>query len=245
MNELVAITSFVILALAVLIAAKLGKTALFVLSTTFIVISNITVQMPVRCFGVDLTWAIIVYSLVYFITDILCEYHGRSNGYRLAATNLAVQIVLWAYVWSSLQVTPVESGLNAYDTMNKLFGTTAQVTFAALVASAGPFLDIYVFSIIRTWWDSVAEKHRDNQSLWAFVFRYRVMSLIARNKLSTFAGQILNTVIFFSIALLNTGTPSKTIISIILSASIIKIAIAIADIPFLVAAERVLKLREA
>lgn len=196
MNEISAILSFIGLALVVLVAAKLGKTALFVLSSTFIIVSNITVQMPVNVFGMEISWAIIIYSLVYFITDILCEYHGKANGYRLAATNLAVQIILWAYVWASLQVTPVSSGQEVYLTMEKLFGTTAQITFAALVASAGPFLDIYVFSWIRQKWDSEAGKHVDENTYLANLFRNRVLSLVARNKLSTFVGQILNTAIF-------------------------------------------------
>lgn len=110
MNELTAAVSFFALASLVVAAARLGHTALFVLSVTFILLSNITVQMPVTVFGMEISWAIIIYSMVYFITDLLCEYHGRRMGYRLAATNLAVQIILWAYVWASLQVTPVESG---------------------------------------------------------------------------------------------------------------------------------------
>jgi len=244
MNELSAVLSFIGLALLVLVAARLGKTALFVLSSTFIIVSNITVQMPVTVFGVDISWAIIIYSMVYFITDILCEYHGKTSGYRLAATNLAVQVILWAYVWASLQVIPVDAGKDVYQTMQKLFGTTAQITFAAVVASAGPFLDIYVFSWIRHKWDLIAHRHINEKTALSSLFQNRLFSLVARNKLSTFAGQILNTVIFFSLALFDTGTPTETLVSIIASASVIKVVIAMADIPFLLAAERFLDLRK-
>lgn len=243
MNELMALLSFVGFAIIVVVAAQLGKTALFVLSTTFIVISNVTVQMPVTVFGMEISWAIIIYSLIYFITDILCEYHGKTNGYRLAAANLAVQLILWAYVYLSLQVTPVESGKTTYETMEKLFGTTAQITFAAVVASAGPFLDIFVFTWIRHKWDTASKRHIDENTMFARFFNNRFLALIARNKLSTFAGQIVNTVIFFSLALFDTGIPTESLISIIVSASIIKVIIALADIPFLVAVEKVLHLR--
>jgi queuosine precursor transporter len=243
MNELIAVLSFIGFAIAVVVAARLGKTALFVLSATFIIISNVTVQMPVAVFGMEISWAIIIYSLIYFITDILCEYHGKTTGYRLAATNLAVQLILWAYVFLSLQVTPVESGKAMYGTMEKLFGTTAQVTFAAIVASAGPFLDIFVFSWIRQKWDVVAQRHIDGKTALALLFNNRVLALVARNKLSTLAGQIVNTVLFFSLALFDTGIPTGTLVSIIVSASAIKVLIALADIPFLIAVEKSLSLR--
>lgn len=244
MNELVAIGSFCLFAGAVIVAARLGKTALFVLSSTFIIVSNFTVQMPIRVFGVEISWAIIIYSLVYLITDILCEYHGKQNGYRLAGTNLVVQIIVWAYVFMSLKVMPQESGKAAYETVERLFGTTAQVTFAAIVAAAGPFLDIYVFSWIRQKWDTIAAQHIHRGGLYSLSLRNKVLALIARNKLSTFAGQVLNTILFFSIALLNTGVPAKTVGSIIVSASAVKIAFAIADIPFLVIAEKYLGIKE-
>lgn len=242
MNEIVAILSFVGLAILVLIAARLGETFLFVLSVTFIILSNITVQMPVRVFGTAISWAIIIYSLVYFITDLLCEYHGRAAGYRLAATNLGVQIILWAYVWTSLRVSPEPSGAGAYDTAMKLFATTAQITFAAIVASAGPFLDIFIFSSIRTWWDAFASRRGGGTGFLARFLRNKLWALVTRNKLSTFVGQVVNTMIFFTLALLGTGVPRSTVVSIIVSASIVKIAIALADIPFLVMAERVLRL---
>jgi len=45
------------------------------------------------------------------------------------------------------------------------------------------------------------------------------------------------------LALLGTGTPTQTLISIIVSASVIKVAIAVLDIPFLVMAEKTLHLQ--
>lgn len=242
MNEFVAVTSFICLALLVLVAARLGETFLFVLSVTFIILSNITVLMPVRVFGFEISWAIIIYSLVYFITDLLCEYHGRAAGYRLAATNLAVQVILWAYVWASLQVSPQPSGVEVYQTAEKLFATTAQITFAAIVASAGPFLDIFIFSSIRDWWDGVAARYKTIDSTLARFLRNKIWGLVTRNKLSTFAGQVVNTIIFFSFAFLGSGVAIDTLVSIIVTASGMKIVIAVADVPFLVMAERVLHL---
>lgn len=240
MNEIVAITSFVGLATLVLTAARLGTISLFVLSATFIVLSNITVQMPVSVFGVEISWAIIIYSLVYFITDLLCEIHGKAAGYRLAATNLSVQVILWAYVWASLHIVPTPSGEAAYINMGQMFSTTKQVSVAALVASVGPFLDIYIFSWVRRQWDAVAKKFDGSEHPLGAILRSPVMAVIARNKLSTFAGQVVNTIVFFSLAYFNTAATTQEIVSIIISASVVKIVVAIADVPFLIAAQRFL-----
>lgn len=222
-NLLVAGVSFGLFVLVVLAAARLGRVYLFGLSIAFILVSNITVQMAVEIVpGVEISWAIIIYSLVYLITDLVIEFYGRSAAYWLAATNLAVQLLLWTYVWLSLQVVPASSGTSTqvYETMRLLFGTTSQITIAAVLASVGPFLDITTTSLIRNYL-----KHRK-------IVGGTIANLILRAKLSTFIGEVINTVVFFSIALMGTGLPWSSRVSIIVSATVAKWVISAADAPF-------------
>lgn len=220
MNEAIAIGSFVVLVLLVMAAARLGKTYLFILSTAFILVSNITVQIPVNVFGATISWAVIVYSMIYLITDILSECYKRATAYKLAACNLAVQVLLWSYVWSSLQVEPTAGGDRSFATMRDLFSTTARITFAAIIASAGAFLDIWVYEWLM------------KRKQTGFISR-----LWVRNNLSTWLGQSLNTVIFFVLALYG-EVETRTLVSIILTAVLVKIVIAACDTPFLYLARK-------
>jgi queuosine precursor transporter len=223
-NLLVACAVFVVFVLVVLWAARAGKSYLFALSVTFILISNITVQMSVELLpGTVISWAIIIYSLVYLITDFVIEFYGRAEAYRLAAANLLAQYVLWGYVWLSLMVEPAAAAASVavYGTMKSLFGTTTQITIAASVAALGPFADIFVTGRVREY----LKRH--------LLFRHEVLNLIARAKLSTLIGELINTVLFFSIALFGTGVEMHALVSIVLSATIVKWIIAALDAPFL------------
>lgn len=222
-NPLVACVSFALFVLVVLGAARLGRTYLVGLSIAFIIFSNITVQMTVVVVpGVEISWAIIIYSLVYLITDLVIEFYGRRAAYWLAGTNLAVQLLLWVYVWLSLMVVPADSGTSAqvYETMRLLFGTTSQITLAAILASVGPFLDIATTTLIR------------NYLKGRRVVSGTIPNLILRAKLSTLIGEVVNTVVFFSVALVGAGLPFHSLMSVILSATIAKWVISAADVPF-------------
>lgn len=223
-NMKVAIVSFVFLVFAVLGVARLGKHLLFALSVAFIVMSNITVQVTTEVApGVIISWAIIIYSMVYLITDLVIEFYGRTSAYQLAAANLGVQILLWVYVWLSMLVVPISDGNArvAYDTMGLLFGTTTRITIAAVIAAIGPFADIFATDKLR-----VILRRLGLGGAGAG-------SVLARAKVSTLLGELINTVLFFGIALAGTGAAVGTQVSIILTATLTKWTLAFADVPFL------------
>ena len=175
--------------------------------------------------AVTISWAIIIYSLIYLITDFVIEFYGRPAAYRLAVVNLLAQYVLWGYVWLSLMASPTPSGASGqvYETMRSLFGTTTQVSVAATVAAIGPFSDIFITGRLREY----LKTRR--------LFEHEIINLLARAKLSTLVGEFINTVLFFGIVLLGTGADLYTQVSVIVSATIVKWVIAIMDIPFLYA----------
>ncbi|MCZ6837174.1 MAG: queuosine precursor transporter [Planctomycetota bacterium] len=221
-NEIIAIMTFLILGILTLACTRLGIKYLFILSTSIIIISNVTVQMNVEVWGIGISWAVIIYSMVYLITDILSECYERSLAYKLAASNLAVQIFLWVYVWSSLQVVPKAESVEIYETMQNLFGSTARITFAAIVASAGTFLDIWVYEFIKK-----KSTGKIMSKLWI------------RNNISTVIGQSANTALFFTLALYGV-VPNPALVSIVVSAVVIKVVIAACDTPFIYLARRII-----
>lgn len=221
MNELLAIGSFVLLGISILVAARLGQIYLFVLSAFIIVVSNVTVGIQVDVFGVSISWAVIIYSLVYLITDILSEFYEKNAAYKLAACNVAIQILFWGYLFISMPVVP-SAGAGAFESMQTLFATTPRVTIAALVAAIGAFVDIWFYEWLRDRF----RKSKDEAAPYLWF----------RNNLSTWIGQSVNTALFFTIALYGV---LPNLGSIILSAIAIKVAIAILDTPILYAAKRV------
>ncbi len=221
MNELLAVGSFVLLGIAILVAARLGQMYLFVLSAFIIVATNVTVGIQVDVFGFSISWAVIIYSLIYLITDILSEFYEKFTAYKLAASNVVVQILFWVYLFISTLVVP-SAGADAFESMQTLFATTPRVTVAALVASAGAFVDIWFYEWLRDRF----RKGEDEVAPYLWL----------RNNLSTWIGQSVNTALFFTIALYGV---LPNLGSIIISAIIIKVAIAVLDTPILYAAKRV------
>lgn len=220
MNGFLALSSFVCLGLIILIAGRLGKTYLFVLSAFIIVATNVTIGIQVDIFGLSLSWAVIMYSMVYLITDILSEFHEKNDAYKLAATNLAIQMIFWLYIYFTLAILP-SAGEQAYTNVASLFSTTPRITLAAIVASLGAFADIWVYERIREW-----SRTRDGvlKQLWV------------RNNVSTIIGQSLNTALFFLIALYGV---LPNIWEIIGAALLVKWTIAFLDTPLLYGARYV------
>lgn len=223
-NLTFAIISFFVFIVLTLFVAKFGKVYLYSLSTSFILISNVTVQLNVEILpDVMISWAIIIYSLVYLITDLTIEFYGRAEAYKLATLNLSTQLIFWLYIWSSLKILPSDSGnsIHIYEMMTTLFSANSKITIAAVLAAIGPYTDIYTTHRIRNY----LSRRR--------FFGGELASLVARAKLSTFIGEIVNTSIFFTIASLGTGLDSSTLTSVIITATITKWIISVADIPFL------------
>ena len=207
MNEFVAIATFVVLCFLAVYATRYGLKQLYVLSVFIILASNVTVGIEAKMFGVSVSLGVIIYSIIYLLTDIVSEFYERNEAYKLAATNLMVQVAFWIYMFISINAQP-SGGQAAYDAMVTLFGNTARITVAAFVASMGAFLDIYLY-----------EWMKDKQwPLWV------------RNILSTGIGQSLNTALFFTIALYGV---IPNLLSVIWTAIAIKLAIAICDTPFI------------
>lgn len=215
MNELLALSTFILLCLAVASAAKLGLKQLYVMSVFIILASNVTVGIQVDLFGVAVSLGVIIYSIIYLVTDIVSEFHERYEAYKLAATNVLVQVAFWIYILLSINSTP-SGGQEAYSALETLFSSTARITLAALVASLGAFIDIFFYEWMLK--KAAVAETQYAPRMWL------------RNIMSTFIGQSVNTALFFTIALYGV-VPNLT--SIIISAIAIKWAIAVLDTPFL------------
>lgn len=216
-NELGAIVTFFMLALGVVIFFRLGRHYLFAYSAFIIVASNATVSITVSLVGFSVSLGVIIYSIVYLITDCLSEFGEKNAAYKLAVSNLLVQVIFWVYILMVLQSQPDTDGsTETFGHLTSLYSTTPQITLAALVASLGAFLDIWVYQRIKRY----SEKNKV------------LKSLALRNNASTFIGQAVNTALFFGIALYGVVDMGQ-MVSIIAAAVAVKWIISLLDTPFL------------
>ena len=125
--------------------------------------------------------ALLVVPLIFTINDVIVEVHGRDRARSVVFSGL---IVIVALLVMSLAATHLPSSPRfmaddaAYDT---IFGKSARIAAASLTAFAlAELLDIWVFSKIR---EKLGQK-----TLWL------------RNNVSNFSAQLIDTVVFMSLA---------------------------------------------
>ena len=103
------------------------------LMTLIVVVSNISVQHPVRLFGLDqhLTWGAIVYPVSFLVTDLTNRRYGVGVARRLVIAGFVVAVAL-----SAVLATP----------------RIALASGAAFLV--GQLLDVTVFNRLRqmSWW---------------------------------------------------------------------------------------------
>jgi len=214
-NEIVFIITFLFLGTTILTAFKFGKHYLFILSATFTIICNSVLGIEFNAFGLTISWGVVIYSLIYLITDLLSEFFEKGSAYKATIINIAIQIFFCIYIAISMKLIPT-GNIIFYEHLKGLFSTTSRFTIAGIIASIGGFADVYLYEWMKE------KLHR--------------FPLYIRNNLSTITGQAINSSVFFTIALYGVV---DNLIEIIISAILIKVFISILDTPFLYLAKMI------
>lgn len=208
--ELNLLVTFVFLSCVLIACTRCGRTYIFAFSIGCILVSNITLPKQVEVFGLSMSLGVVVYSLVYLATDICSEYGGKGDAYRLAISNLIAQIFFLIFIKLSISAGDPDSASTA--ALLSLFSTTTRISFAAIVAASGAFVDIRIYEYLKQRFPS------------------GILGLLIRNNVSTIIGQGVNTALFFVIAFAGV---LENLFQIVLTALIVKTVIAILDTPFL------------
>lgn len=125
--------------------------------------------------------ALLVVPLLFTINDVIVEVHGKERARSVVFSGLVVIAILLAMSLIVTNLPPSQRFMAdeaAYDT---IFGKSARIAAASLIAFAlAELLDVWVFSKIR--------EKLGNKALWL------------RNNLSNFSAQLIDTVVFISLA---------------------------------------------
>ena len=175
---------------------QLVLTLLFVVS---LLISNIITSKQVLLpFGIVMTGAVFIFPITYILSDLFSEVYGyrwsRLTCYMGFAANLFMVIV-----FSLVIVTPAPSFWTHQEAFQTVLGNTPRILFASLSAFViGDFVNDRVFKRMK-------EKHPiDHKG-----FGWRAI-------ISSFAGEVIDSLIFLPIAFLGQMPINNLIVMLIM-----------------------------
>ncbi|MBP7006438.1 MAG: queuosine precursor transporter [Candidatus Pacebacteria bacterium] len=172
----------------ILVCLTLYLTSLFAANTLGIKI------MPFL-FGTHLSVGVFCFPIVFIMTDLIGEVYGKKMAKNFVLAGVTSIALFLVYSLISTVVPWAEEGLWVKDGYNQIFGLTARISIASLVAFfVGEYQDVISFFFLKK---KIGEKN-----FWL------------RSNLSNIWSQFLDTVIFMIIAFLGVY-PISTLVSII------------------------------
>ena len=217
-NEVIFLLQTVIMLLLTLGAFKMGKNYLKAFVGASIVLANIFVTKQITLFGLGATGGNVMYAAIFLSTDLLSEHYTQQDAKEAVKIGFGTSLLYLVGGQFMLQYLP-----SSYDTvhsgMREIFAFAPRILLASLLAYLiSQFHDIWAYNFIR---EKTGQK-------WLWL----------RNNGSTWASQLIDSVIFTSVAFLGVFPPS-VLLQIIVSTYLLKILVALIDTPFMYLSYRV------
>ena len=216
-NELLLIGSVILIYGAVLVAYRLfGKIGMYIMTVIATILANIEVLMLVDAFGMEQTLGNVMFASTYLVTDILSENEGKKSANKAVWLGVFTSVAMLLFTQYWLLYTPAASDW-AREHITSIFSTTPRLLAASFTGYiVSQRFDVWLY---HKWWDFTSNKTGDSKRfLWL------------RNNGSTLVSQIVNTVIFTTIAFFGMYE-LKTFISIMVSSYVIYIFTSLLDTP--------------
>lgn len=176
--------------------------------TGILIISNILANKLINVFGITLPCAIIVFPLVYILSDLITEVYGIKLSITAIRVNLWMNIVMSAIFIIAMYIPPsaLYQHNNAYI---HVLGSTNRAVVASITAYLlGDLANSISLSVLKRKYHN-----NDNRLLKSFFFRSISSSMI---------GQIFDTGIFLIIMFIGV-IPLNTLLTMIIVQYIFKI----------------------
>ena len=193
-----------------------GRVGLFIWICISIVITNIQSVKIIEVFGLTTALGNIAYSNIYLATDIISEKYGKKSSNMSVLFGFLTMIVFTVLMSLSLLFKP--SGLDTSQaSLVAIFTVVPRITLASLLAYAcSQFLDVFIY-------DKLKKKYN---KLWL------------SNNVGTMVSQIIDTIIFVTVAYVGT-MPFKEIVIMMLTMYLLKCIIALLDTGFIYIAKKI------
>ncbi len=161
--------------------------------------------------------SIFLIPLLFTINDVVVEVHGKARARSIVRSGLFTIGLLFVFIMLAINLPPSTRFMESEASYDEIFGKSARITLASLTAFAlADFMDIYIFSRIRE--------------------KFGTSKLWLRNNLSNFIAQLIDTVIFMSLAFYAINEPFGEniafLFSLILPYWLLKCSMSIIETPF-------------
>ena len=205
------------LTMVVILFRLFGRPGLYALIVFNLLLCNIQVLKTVELFGMTTTLGNVLYASVFLATDLLSEFFGKEEARKGVLLGFMTLVMGAAYMQIALLFSPAPGDF-AHQHMQAIFGFWPRVALASMAA--------YLVSQMHDVWAFHAIKARTGDGrLWL------------RNNVSTLVSQLLDTLIFCSIAFVGVfETP--VLVEICITTYVMKVLVAVLDTPFIYLARR-------
>ena len=205
---------------------QVGLVALFV---TALVTAQVTaskllafglpLSLPVTGDQLVLPGAALSYALTFFATDCYSELYGRRAATVVVNVGFAMNVVLLGLVWSTIWAPALPAPAQSFPpgAFREVLGSSTSIVAGSLLAYVvSQNWDVFAFHWIR--------ERTGGRSLWL------------RNVGSTATSQLIDTVIFVTVAFYVLGDMgASTVAELIVGQYLFKLGVAVVDTPFVYA----------
>lgn len=219
MNEILWL-GFALIDLAITLAVFrfFGRAGLLSMIVFNLIICNIQVLKTVELFGLTTTLGNILYAGVFLATDILSEFYGKEKAQEGVKLGFLALILSTLYMNIALLFVPATDDF-AQPHLQAIFSFMPRVGAASLLAyTVSQWHDVWAFHFFK--------EKTQGRMLWL------------RNNLSTGISQLLDSLIFCSVAFIGVF-PWAIWLNILISTYIIKLVVAFLDTPFIYLARKI------
>jgi len=207
------------LGMTLLLFRLFGKTGLYAVVVLDIMLCNLIGPKITMIFGMNTSIGVVIYSGIYFATDLLGERYGKREANRAVFIGFAVSVLVIVFATLSLMFLPStdpqkEAFANdIHGALSLLFGFTPRFVFGSLLAYLlSQTHDVWMFHYLR---DKTKGKH-----LWL------------RNNVSTITSQAIDTVVY-GVVVWGAIFDLRTAFELAMAKYVFKVIIALLDTPFI------------
>lgn len=206
-NDILFIATILLEFFAIGVSARLGKEWLFGTIIINIILISVFGAKLASVFGLTTNVGNVFFAAVFLATHILVERFGRHEGYKTAWMGFGAIIFFVSMAQFTLGFQTVPQTADVAEAMTVIFGNTPRIALASMIG----FLFV---QHVNVWLYARLKQATAGRHLWF------------RDNVANFAGQLVDSVMFFSIAFYGT-IPFSVLLETMLVGFVFKIAVGV------------------